>query len=298
LFFEVKDAYYEYYYLTRSIDVTRENVELLTHLESVARTRYQTTVGSHPDVIRAQVELGKIEDQLSALEDLRGPVIARLNVALNRPVDTPLPAPGPFEPSAVTVNDSELLALLVEANPQLDALEHEVTGYRKAEQLARKQYAPDVTLGLSYVDVAASGRASQFSDNGKDAVGAMLSLNIPLWRGKYRAGVREARLNGLAKLRERTDVTNRLQSQLKMALYRYRDAQRKLDLYGSVLLPKTAESLKVIEESFRAGDASFLDLIDAQRTYLDFELARERARANHEQSLAQIEMLVGRNMAP
>ncbi|MHC4518167.1 MAG: TolC family protein, partial [Planctomycetota bacterium] len=153
LFFEVKDAYYEYYYLARSIDVTRENVELLTHLESVARTRYQTTVGSHPDVIRAQVELGKLEDRFNSLNDLRGPVIARLNAALNRPIEAVLPAPRQFEPSHVSANDRQLLELLEKSNPQLSALDHEAEGYRSETELAGKQYSPDITVGLNYVDV-------------------------------------------------------------------------------------------------------------------------------------------------
>ena len=297
LFFEVKDAYYEYYYLARSIAVTRENVELLTHLESVARTRYRTAAGSHPDVIRAQVELGKLEDQLNSLTDLRGPILARLNVALNRPIEAELPAPKRFESSRVAIDDRELLARLEQTNPRISALAHEVEGYRQATKLARREYAPDISLGLSYVDVAHSDRASQFSDNGKDAVGAMISLNIPLWRNKYSAGVREARLKRLAALHEKTDATNRLKSELKIALYQFRDAQRKLDLYGNSLVPKATESVKVTEQSFQTGTASFLDLIDAQRTYLDFQLAYERARADHEQSLARIEMLVGADVA-
>jgi outer membrane protein TolC len=298
LFFEVKDAYYEYYYLARSIEVTRENVELLTHLESVARTRYRAAAGSHPDVIRAQVELGKLEDQRNSLTDLRGPVVARLNAALNRPIDAPLPEPGPFESSAFSADEKQLLEALERSNPQVGALAHEAEGYRQAAELARKEYAPDISIGLNYVDVAHSDRARQFSDNGQDAIGAMISLNIPLWRNKYSAAVREARMNRLAALREKIDTTNRLQSQLKMALYQFRDAQRKMDLYGNALIPKATEAVKVAEQSFQTGGASFLDLIDTQRTYLEFQLAHERARADHERSLAKIEMLVGGNAEP
>jgi cobalt-zinc-cadmium efflux system outer membrane protein len=293
LFAEVADAYYEHYYLSRSIAVTRENVELFTHLEQVARTRYQAATGSHPDVIRAQVELGKLEDQLKTLLDLRGPVVARLNAVLNRPVEAELPEPRAFELSKLSASDSTLLASLENENPQIKALGFEAGRYRQAAELAKKQYAPDVTLGLNYIDVARSDLADRFSDNGRDAVGVMLSLNIPLWHNKYSAAVREAQENRVATLHEKTDATNRLQSQLKLALYRFRDAERKADLYGNALIPKAEESLKVTEQSFEAGQASFLDLVDAQRTYLEFELAYARAKADHEQSLARIKMLVG-----
>jgi len=114
-----------------------------------------------------------------------------------------------------------------------------------------------------------------------------------LWHKKYSAAVREAQKNRIATQHEKTDTTNKLQAQLKMALYRFRDAERKADLYSGALIPKAEESLSVTEQSFEAGQASFLDLVDAQRTYLEFELAYARAKADHEKSLAQIQMLVG-----
>ena len=286
VFFEVKEAYYEYYYLARSIAVTQENLQLLQHAENVARARFGAAGGSHPDVIRAQVEIGKLEDQLATLRDLIEPIVARLNAAMNRPVEAPLPTPEPVEATEVTFDEDDLLKRLEYTNPQLQALGHDVERYRKVAELAKKQYAPDITIGLNYIDIGSSDRASRFSDNGQDAIGGMLSLNIPIWHKKYRSAVQEARL-------ERTDATNRLKAQLQMALYRLRDAGRKLDLYADALIPKATESLEVTEQAFRAGDATFLDLIDAQRTYLEFELALAEALANHEKALARIVMLVG-----
>ncbi len=84
---------------------------------------------------------------------------------------------------------------------------------------------------------------------------------------------------------------------MKLATYRFRDAERKIDLYGDTLLPKARESLKVTESSFRAAGSNFTDLIDAQRVLLEFTLAYERALADCAQSLAKIEMLVGRGIS-
>ena len=47
------------------------------------------------------------------------------------------------------------------------------------------------------------------------------------------------------------------------------------------------------EDAFTAGEASFLDLIDAQRTLLEFQLSYERALADQSTRLAQLEALVG-----
>jgi len=88
------------------------------------------------------------------------------------------------------------------------------------------------------------------------------------------------------------EKANSLSSQLKMTLYGFRDAERKIDLYRDALLPKARESLKVTESGFRAAKSSFTDLIDAQRILLEFALSYERALADRSQALAKLEMLV------
>lgn len=294
LFFEVKDAYYEYYYLAKSIDITKENVNLIKHLESVARIRYKAAVGTHPDVIRAQVEMGKLEDRYRTLLDLRGPFVARLNAALNRPVEADIPWPTAIQFDEVEVADQELLIKLVTENPELKALDFEIIQNKKNIELSKKDYYPDFTLGLSFIDTDNSPAGGP--DNGKDPVVASVSINIPLWREKYDAGVREARSRYFAARQEREEKANSLSSLLKMTLYQFRDAERKIDLYRDALLPKANESLKVTESDFRTGRGSFTDLIDAQRILLEFALSYERALADQSQSLAKLEMLVGQKI--
>ncbi|NIP53922.1 MAG: TolC family protein, partial [Phycisphaerae bacterium] len=114
-------------------------------------------------------------------------------------------------------------------------------------------------------------------DSGQDPIIAMFSINLPIWREKLDAALREARHNHRAAMREQTEKLNTLNAQLKLALYLFRDGKRKIDLYRDTLLPKAVESVKANEASFRAGGNTFLDLIDAQRVMLEFELAYERA---------------------
>jgi len=295
VFHRVKDAYYEYHYLARAIGVIRDNRDLVIHLESVARTRYKAAAIGHHDVIRAQVELGKLDDRLRSLEELRDPLTARLNAALGRDVSLPLPWPkeAPYEPVAVT--DDQMLAWLRDASPELEALDHEVAGSRKAIDLAKKDYYPDVTLGFEYVDTAGAVRPG-VGDSGTDPVVATMSVNIPVWAEKYAAGVREAEARHWAALKDKADREHTLSGEVKMVLYRFRDAARKINLYRDTLVPKATESIKATEAAFRTGKATFTDLVDAQRVLLEFALAKERALADHAQRLAELERLVGRTI--
>jgi outer membrane protein TolC len=63
LFDDVKQAYYELYYLGRAIGITEENVELLKDFEGVARSKYEAGQALNADVIKAQVELDRLRDR-------------------------------------------------------------------------------------------------------------------------------------------------------------------------------------------------------------------------------------------
>ncbi len=333
LFHDVKKAYYEYYYLARSISVIEAARDLVKYLESVARTKYKVGAAEHADVIRAQVELGKLEDRLRSLRGLRTPLVARLNAAMNRPSDAELPWPTSLPEQRIALGTGELLTYLCEANPELKALEFEIARQRRAIDLAKKDYFPDITLGVDFTDVGeaigpeSQGLKAPFArrsaariaqgqgdaidatnmlqsalpgqppdDSGQDAWMVWMSMNIPIWFEKYRAGEREARARYDAAVQSKTDRENTLVSRVKMAQYYYHDADRKIALYRDTLIPKADESLKATEAAFRGGKATFLDLIDAERVLLEFQLSFEQARANRAQRLAELEMLVGKEI--
>lgn len=295
LFQQVKDAWFELYYLHRATTITEENIRLLSNLESVAQTKYKTG-GPLTGVVKSQVELGKLTDRLRTLRDLRAPLAARLNAALNRPPDAPIHAPTRLAPQAVDLHEADLAEWLKENNPRLKELDSRVAREDSAMALARKEYLPDITLGLDYIETG-DARMAGVQDSGKDPLIATLSLNIPLWTRKYRAGVREAHERREAYTESRVQELNTLLSEVTLAAYRFRDAERKIQLYARTLRPLAEKSLSVAQQSWEAGQADFLELIDAQRLLLEFQLEEERARANREQRLAELEMLVGRELS-
>jgi outer membrane protein TolC len=295
LFYRVKHAYYEYYYLARAIDITESNMTLLENLESVARAKYRAGEGAHPAVIKAQVELGKLEDRLNSLRDLRAPTLARLNAALGRPAAEDLSWPQGIEYEPVRLDEAEISRRLEETSPELRALAHVTAREERSVNLARKDYFPDFTLGANYID---TGQAldPEMKDSGKDAFMVSLSINLPLWVGKYRSAEREAHARVDAARRRQDDSESRLQADLSFALFQLRDAGRRIDLYRDTLIPKAEESLLVSQRAFAVDNADFFELIDAERTLLEFQLSYERALTEHAQRLSEIEMLTGREL--
>ena len=291
LFYRVKDAYYEHYHLARAIAIAKENMDLLTYLEQVARTRYKAGAASYSDVIKAQVELGKLDDRLRTLEDLEEPIVAKLNAALNRPIQAPLPRPKNIPEEQIDATDEELIAWLKRANPELKALAFEIEKEKDAISLAKQEFIPDISLGFEWIETGTG--SSSASDRGKDPLVAIASINLPIWYQKYKAQEREARARFLMAQNTLIERENTLLYDVQLALYNFRDAGRKIDLYRDTLIPKGEQSLKATDTAYQAGKLDFLTLIDAQRVLLEFQLSYERALANHAQRLAELEKLVG-----
>lgn len=289
---DVRDAWYEYAWLERAVEITRGHQDLLLHWESVARARMETGIGKHADVIRAQVELGKLEDRVQTLGDLRRPVRARLNAALGRESGAPLPVPDLPADRFVAPDAAKLKAALVESNPELRALEHRIEGARHAIALARTARYPSFSVGADYTLIG-SARQPGVAGSGDDAIALTLGLDIPIWRRAYDAGVRGAEASLRRAHKQHQDTWNHLASELELSLYRVRDADRRVALFEESLIPKGEESVQALDSAYQAGEQGFLDLIDAQRLLLEFQLEVARARSDRARALAETERISG-----
>lgn len=295
LFYQVQEAYYEYYYLARAISVMKENLAYVQYLESVSRAGYSAGIAPYADVVQTHVELGKLEDRLKTLADQAEPIAARLNAAMNRAPDAQLFWPETPAEEKVAFTSEQLMTWLKESNPDLKAIDFQTAGAKWNIDLAKKNYYPDVTLGLEGVDTG-DALTPNTPGSGKDPVIASISINVPIWWEKYRAGEREADARYRAFLRERVDRENHLVADVKWADYKFRDAERRIVLYRDTLLYEAKQSFEVSLQGYQTGRGTYLNVIDAIRVLLEFELSYERAFADRGQRLAELEMLVGRTI--
>jgi outer membrane protein TolC len=296
LFWRVRRSYYRLYDLRGAIELTAENVQLLRQLEEIALARYRVGSASYADVIRIQVEHGKLEDRLLELEDRRRPLGARLNAELNRAPEAPTPWPETVPQAQMEISEGGLRAALLSANPRLGALARQIERERTAAALAHKDAWPDVTVSLDYI-VTGEAANSSISESGDDAVIAGVSVNLPIWREKYEAGVREALKRRLSTASLRQQTESRLLAELEEAIFEYRDARRKAELYGGELVPRARESLESSLRAYETTAATFLDLLDAERVLLELQLARRRAKADAAIALARIGMLTAADLS-
>ncbi len=297
LYYNVKSAYYDLYYLGREIQLTNDNMDLMQFWESVARAKYTVGQASHPDVIKAQVELGRLDDRLKSLEDMVNPARARLLAALNLEDTIMLPIPDSIEIEELSLGRDSITTMALENNPDLDAIRNMIEKDKAGVRLAGKSSYPSFTLGFDYIQ---TGQALNpgMEDSGKDPWMVSVGINLPLWFGKNKAIKEEARARFNASQQKLDEAENELSAMMDRVLFDFNDALRKIRLYRDGLIPKAEQSLNATFASYQAGESDFLNVLDAQRQLLEFQLQYDRARTNFAKKRAEIEYLTGNEFTP
>ena len=295
IFRDVKVSYYELAYLYSAIQLTAERIELLEYLEATIRTRYAAGNALYSDVLRSQVELDSARNRKASLEDLKTPLVARINATMGRKFDEPVRIARNVSEYELQVTDEQLRQLLEQLNPDLLQYDSKVESANAQIELAEKNYYPDVTVGITsiYTDKARSGDPSQ---NGDDPVIASVGINLPIWQESRDAAVEEGREKRLAALKGKKGRKDVLIADLELALFQYRDELRQMALYQQSLLPKAEQAVEVTMQSYQSGEVDLQEFISAETTYFDLYLAYVRALTNQAQRIAKLEQLVGKEL--
>jgi outer membrane protein TolC len=292
LIYQTSSVFYEFAYLAKAVDVAKDNLELMKRFEQVAIEKYRTAAGSNPDVIRAQIELATMEDDLISMTRMRKPIVAQLNAMMNQPLEKDLPWPKRDDFVAVEVAAGEITQQIRSANPELAAMQQQILASRKMEDLAKKRYWPDVGLGIEVDNMPNRGSGMQ------NPVMAMVSVNLPIWVDSYAAGVRQAKAETAMARREKQQAEFDLVAQAEQVMFELDDNLRKIRLYENVLIPKAKEMIEVTEQAYRTNAVDFMTLLDAEQKLLKFQLMYERSLTNYLQKEAEIEMLTGKPLLP
>jgi outer membrane protein TolC len=285
----LKQAYYDLFLAHKAIQIHHEQVELLRQFAEIANAKFRTGKGSQADVLKAQVELSVLHQQLPVLEQRRETAAALLNTLLDRDPLSPLGVPQePFLiPLDTTIDDLHRLALNV--RPELKAAELTVRYSEQSRALAQRQYYPDFNVAFQ--------RFQNFQAN--DGFGAYVAMTIPFsfWtKPKYDAGVQEAAASVAAARAQQHQLENLTRFQVKDLLAKVRATEQVATLYHTTILPQAVQNLEAARVGYRTGKGGFLDLIDTQRALRGFQYEYYRALVEREHRLAELEQVIGSDL--
>ncbi|GIW81280.1 MAG: RND transporter [Gemmatales bacterium] len=293
---DVKLAYYEIYFNQRAIDITRHDEALLRDIVKFAEARYKVGQASQQDVLRAQVELTKIREQLIRFERALRVAQADLATLLSLPAESDLRAAG--LPDSVSIPDEldALYEVALATRPELQGRLEAIFRDQRLVELSRLESRPDVDLGITW---AASTRAAALapSANGNDMIGLNLNLNLPIWKRKLDAAVREAQ-NRAAESRELYDSTrNETFRFIRRLIVQAHAIEQQVALFRDEIIPKAEQTLKTSTADYRVGKVDMLTLLDNWSQLLRFEIQLVRLQANLFQVLASLERVLGTELS-
>jgi len=288
---KVKRAYFELYFIQQAISVTDAEQELLVQIREVANTRYKTGRTSQQDVLRADLEISNVENELIQLRQRLQSGQARLARLLHIAPQTQVAALDSLIQEQAP-RDLELLQQqAVTARPELHAKLAAVRRDRSAVNLARLDYKPDVTLGLAWIDVASTGVSSVA--NGRDSFLLSAGVNLPIYRKRLDSSVRSAEAKVVSTVREYDSLRDGTLEEVTDLFAQARSQEDMLLLFHDDILPKARQTLEVSNQAYNVGEVDFLQLIDNWRQLLRYEINYRRLEASLRQTMAELERVVG-----
>lgn len=294
LFFQIKSAYYNIYFITKGIEITRENIAILNTFQQLAIIKIETGQSSVVDEMRVRMEINELENQLAYLLDNKLALEAKFNTMLNESTNNPVLVPEVLWNDSLTLSKEVLLDSITNRNHFIKQLEYKVISWQKQEVAAQKMGMPQFSIGLEYAVMGESDNPNLGSENGRDAfLLPKVGLSIPLYRKKYSAMVKEASLNMEATQLKKEDKQNQLTALFENGYKDYNDADRRVSLYQ--MQHKLAEqSLNILLTSYSGDGKNFEEVLRMESKVLKYALELDKARSDKNAALAFINYLSGK----
>jgi outer membrane protein TolC len=295
LFYDVKSLYYNLYFTGKAINITRENIDILSTFRKLALIKLESALASSVDVLRVEMEIADLENQLAMLRDMFFSLQVNFNNLLNVKEQRKVSLPETLSIVEVKQDRETILDSIRTVNHQVLQLEFIEASLLSREKAAFKTGKPGFSIGLDYVIMGESiNPMTDPSESGRDAiVFPMVGITIPLYRQKYRAMVKEVVYQQEAALNKKIDKINILETTYAKTDKEYRDAERRIPLYNSQS-ERAIKVMKILETEYATTGNYFEEILRIERQLLKYRLELEKARADKSAAAAFIYYLMGK----
>ncbi len=289
----VRRAYYDLYAVDRALETVQKNKELMEQLIRVVEIKYATGSGLQQDVLRAQVELSKLDDDLIMWQQKRLVAAAQLNAVLNRPAANPFDVTSP-NLEVPEKMDLEVLPQEIERQrPLLIAWREKLNKAEAAVKLARKDSWPNITAGAGYSqrDDLKSGAKMH------DFFSMSVTLDIPLFhKRKQSQRIAEKQLDFQAAQADYANILNGVLAEVEVQKAELERGRKRIELYEGGILLQAQQSLESAQAGYQVGKVDFLNVVDNWMRLLNYELQYSFVLSDYYKSLAGYEFAVGKDV--
>lgn len=288
----VRDTYFGLAHTRGTTELQSGALQLAQRLHEIAQQRFEAGDVAQLEVTQAELEVARAQAGLQVAQQEEKVALSDLNALLNEPAETNWDLGDALAAPSVTPVLQDLLTRASSSNAEVQRIGQEVKVEQSHKALLEAERIP--SLGLQFgMDLNAPGAPDQRNTGGY-IVGPRggLSIELPIFshnQGEIAQSVASERAleEELAAARRTVD------SEVESAYFDLQARQTQARLYREIILPSSHRLEEMAEESYRAGKASLLMVLGAQRDvqqvehdYLDSLLALQFA-------LAQLEEAVG-----
>lgn len=288
LFYEVSAAYYPLYELQRLMALEEENMRILSSYKAIATTKFKNGNGAMVDVLRVAMMRNEAKTNVSILYQKKKPLTTQFNRLLNRPDSVAIRIQ-----DTLVVNASEDIYqrdTLLFSNPLLEILSLKLRASEAQEQVAVKQGLPTMGVGLDYVMVG-EDNAIAASDNGKDILMPMVSVSLPIFRGKYKAAQKEAQLMQASYALQKENLFNKLVTSYEMVWFNVQKQKELIQLYEDQI-QTSEQSLRLLFSAYSNLGKDFEEVLSMQQQLLKYQRLKASALSTYYIAVSELDYLM------
>jgi outer membrane protein, heavy metal efflux system len=288
LYSQVATAYYPLYELLKLKDIEQENIKILESYKNIANAKFENGKGSLVDVLRVDIMIKDAQTNLAILTKKEPALTSWLNSILNRK----------YNEKIVISKDLQIMELPMEyrkdsitTNPILQELELKKQASEVAIEVARKQGLPKLGLGLDYVLVGKG--MNNFPDSGKDIIMPMVSVSLPIFRKKYNAATKEAKLMQESFSFQKEAYENKLNGTYYKLVFELEKERDLLKLYEGQVLT-LSKSLNLLFAYYSNANKDFEEVLRMQQELLKYQKMQLSSTSTFYIKLAELDYLTAK----
>ena len=281
---QVAEEYSSLAYTDRALDAMTRTQGQLRDFAQVTTAMYAVGTGLQQDVLRAQVDVARMSEDITNMEQDRVAGAARLNTLLGREATAPVGALElPVDTLPLPSQDS-LVALALQNRGALQAGVERVAAADASLAAARRDVFPDFQVGLAYQQRPAF----------PSMVSLMVGVTLPVFAGSRQLPARRemaamAQMATAEQLSLRNETTA-LVIETRARAERDRNLER---LYRNEILPQARAAVQSALAGYRVGKVNYMTLIDNQMTVTRYEIETYRLQADYQHAKANLVALTG-----
>lgn len=291
---EIAAAYFPLYELEDWKKIEVENIRILESYKKIATSKVENGSASLSDALRADILLEDAKVNLKILNEKEPALHSAFNNLLNRPEDSSIKLPDTL--TVKTLTETIERDSLLSQNPQIHALDLKAQSAQAIQTSVRKQGLPKIGVGLDYV-VTGKRTDMDVPDNGKDAIMPMVSVSIPIFRGKYKNAIKEAALMQESLELQKQNLSNTLFAQYDMSGFETQKQEDLVNHYNRQIV-KTQQTLNILMTAYANNNEDFQEVLTTEQQLLKYKKLKATALSDFKIAEAKQDYITSKTIQP